>query len=163
MLNDTELSILKADALTFPAIANAISVGDDAAIRDHFNSVTTEFAWRTSIEPEEYLDVMDWTEIDALSNGRARIWEWITSNQTRFLNSSKGNIRAGLANAFQGPSAANTRAALLSIASRLMTRAELLLVDSTAGGTGTQVDAKTMTFQGLITLSSASLIRAQGD
>ena len=161
-LNTEQVAILKAHALTVPEMVAAINSGDDVAIRDYFNTLTLIYGWNSFVPPEDYLEVMAWDEVDALQTGKARIWEWITSNQSRDLNFAKQNIRDGLANAFSGVQASVTRNGLLGIASRLMTKAEELLaiVDSSAG---TQVDAKTMTFEGNISLADASQIRVYGD
>lgn len=161
-LSTTQYATLKAHALTVPAMVTAISNGDDVAIRDYFNSPGTLYGWRTNITPTEYREALVWTEIDALSVGRARIWDWVTMGQTESIDAGKVNIRNGIANAFAGAQASGTRNALLAIASAIMTIAEeqLVVVD---GSAGTQADAKTKTFSGLITTQQASLIRVSGD
>lgn len=161
-LTTNELSVLKAHALTIPEMVTAVSVGDDQAIADYFNTLTSIYAWRSYIPPEEYTEVIEWDETAALTTGRARVWEWITSNQTKPLDASKVNVRSGLAKAFQGSQAAATRNGLLGIATRLMTLAESLLVVND-GSAGTTTDGKTMTFEGTISVRDASGIRVYGD
>ena len=155
-----QIATLRAHADTVPAMQTAIANSDDAAIRDYFNGLSTEYGWRTNVQPNEYLLALDWTEVDSLTAGPARIWEWMTSLQSRPLNFSKSNVRAGLANAFSVAQAPDSRAGLLSIASRLMTIAEKVL---SSGGSGTASDARIMTFEGSITIQDASNIRAYGD
>lgn len=51
--------------------------------------------WRTDVPVEEIMrNGMDWTRVDNLSVGKARIWDWMTRLGT--LNPSKANIRAGI-------------------------------------------------------------------
>lgn len=46
---------------------------------------------------EIMLNGFNWTRVDNLSIGKARIWEWMTeANQDRSVDPSKPNIRAGI-------------------------------------------------------------------
>lgn len=51
--------------------------------------------WRTSVDPNEIMkNGMDWTRVDNLSVGKARIWDWLTKLGP--FNPTKLNIRAGI-------------------------------------------------------------------
>jgi hypothetical protein len=83
------------------------------------------------------------TEIDALTNGKARIWEWMRLSET--LNCGITNIRQGLNDAFA--SANNTKAAVLAVIKRDAKRGEKLF----ATGTGSDASPATLVFVGDIT------------
>ena len=157
-LTNDILAVLRAYADTVPEMVTAMSTGDDVTLRDLFNAESALYGWRTNVSSTEYRDAMTWSEVDGLQAGRARIWDWMTTGQSSNLDMSKASVRDGIANAFQGGTATNTRTALEALQSRLMTVAEEQLVLSDAS-TETQGDAKTMTFQGLLTEPEASQIR----
>jgi len=145
MLTTAQLQTLKADIQADPALTAYWSAGNPAAIAQAYN--TTEpafFVWKTSVSPEEYIAATTWTEVDSLTVGKARIWEWITRNQTAALTPDKTNVRQGLADCWGAGTA--TRAALLVISKRTSNRIEKLL----ATGTGTEAVPATMTFEGQI-------------
>jgi hypothetical protein len=51
--------------------------------------------WKTSVPVDEIMrNGMDWTRVDNLSVGKARIWDWMT--RLGQFNPSKTNIRAGI-------------------------------------------------------------------
>ncbi len=134
-MTDAQLQTLAADirASNDPEVVAALSIRNDAALTTLYRQPTAFVVWRTSIPSAEYREAITWTEVDGLTNGRARIWEWMTENGTRHLDASKPGIRQGLADAF----AANTttRANLLAVAKRQASRAEALFV-SGAGTSG---------------------------
>lgn len=124
-----------------PTVAAALAVRNDNAIVTVYNADSALLVWRTNIEPDEYRGALDWTEVDNLTVGRARIWEWLTQNMTVSINASKPNVRAGLNNAFNNTT---TKTNLLAIANRLATLAESIFADI-AQSPGVLV------FEGLIT------------
>ena len=59
------------------------------------DDVVPYIVWRTNVDPNEIMrNGLDWTRVDNLSVGKARIWDWMTGLGT--LNPSKANIRAGI-------------------------------------------------------------------
>ena len=76
----------------------------------------------------------DWTLVDNLTAGKARIWEWMT--QLGVINPSQANVRAGIIASISGTGAAfpTMRTAIFGHCQRLATRFEKLL----ATGSGTQ-------------------------
>ena len=95
---------------------------------------------------------MVWTEIDAMTVGKARIWEWMSKLGT--LDARSANIRQGLSDAFS--SATSTRPALVTLAKRTATRAEQVL----SSGACTTANPSIMPFVGSVTYAQASLIRS---
>jgi hypothetical protein len=146
MLNSTQLATVKADILANPTLSAYWDNKNPAAIAAAYNVQTTPsfYVWKTSVSPEEYIEATVWTEVDALTVGKARIWEWVTKGQTAALNPSKANIRQGLADCWA--SNTTTRTNLLTAGKRLANNIEKLL----ASGTGTEGTPATMTFEGQI-------------
>jgi hypothetical protein len=59
----------------------------------------TYYVYRTSVPMSEImLNGFDWTRVDNLSVGKARIWEWMVeaNPDNRAIDPSKPNIRAGI-------------------------------------------------------------------
>ena len=100
--------------------------------------------WKTAVSPDEILrNGMDWTRVDNLSVGKARIWEWMTKLGT--FNPSKANIRAGIDATWVGTAAdLAVRATLYTHCKRSATVAEKLF----ATGAGTDASPATMTVEG---------------
>jgi hypothetical protein len=144
MLNSTQLATLKADILADPILSAYWDNKNPAAIAAVYNIAASPsfFVWKTSVSPEEYIEATVWTEVDALTVGKARIWEWVTKGQTAAINPSKVNVRQGLADCWA--SNTTTRTNLLTIGKRLANKVEKLL----ATGTGTEGIPATMTFEG---------------
>lgn len=128
-----------------PAVQAALAVRNDTELTRLYNLPSSFIVWRESIAPEEYREGMVWTEIDQLTVGKARIWEWVTQQMTMPIDATKENVRAGLAEVF--PANSETRPALLNIAKEAATLAESLF----ATGTGTTALPGVRTFVGTIT------------
>ena len=97
--------------------------------------------WRTSVSAEEIMsNGFIWTAVDALTAGKARIWDWMTRYGT--INPSKLNVRQGMADAFGAASAMAT-----GIMPHLKRNANIL-EKLFATGTGTTASPATMTIEG---------------
>ena len=114
--------------------------------------------YRTAVPMTEImLNGFDWTRVDNLSVGKARIWDWMVNADpvARTIDPSKSNIRAGINAVWAGtaPDLA-VRAAVYIHCQRDATNCEKLL--KTAGaGTAAASDGSgpaTMGFEGSITL-----------
>lgn len=118
--------------------ANAGSLNDQEAA-DALNAPATPgyVVYRSSVLVSEVmLNGFDWTRVDNLSVGKARIWEWLTRakqvGQQFVFDPSKPNIRAGINATWVGTQAdLNVRAAVYVHCTRNATVAEKLL--KTAG------------------------------
>ena len=153
-MNHAQYQALKTAALADQTAASYIATGNDQALADWFNAVDAAYyVWRTSIQPTEYREAVVWTEVDALTVGKARIWEWITQTMTMPIDASKTNVRQGIADCWA--SNTTTRANLLTAAKRNATRAEKLL----ATGAGTSGSPSVMGYEGNLSAAEASLVR----
>lgn len=113
--------------------------------------------WRTLVTRSEILNNgFDWTRLDNLSVGKARVWDAIFSMSDEFgdaaLNPSKINVRTGIESVWVGTSAdLAVRAAVYAHCKRTATNAEKVL----AAGTGSDAVPGTLTFEGEISLQDA--------
>lgn len=132
-------------ANTDPDVVAALATRNDTELTRLYNLDSGFYAWRPSIDVDEYREALDWTEVDNLTAGKARIWEWVTGQMTRALESGKANVRAGLAQCWAANS--TTRTNLLAIAKRFATVAEEVF----ATGTGTENTPGDLVFEGSVT------------
>lgn len=150
-LDSTQATTLRTAALAEPSIAQAITNGDDSSVANWFNTATTFIVWKNSISCKELSDgAIVWTAVDALTNGKSRIWEWLCKYET--INPSKANVRQGLQDAFGAGSA--TVIAATPLLKRAATNAEKAL----ATGTGTTGAPGLLTFEGRISVNDVSAI-----
>ena len=100
--------------------------------------------WRTAVPVDEIMrNGLDWTRVDNLSVGKARIWDWMTRLDT--LNPSKVNIRAGIDATWVGTAAdLAVRAVVYTHCKRKASVVEKLF----ATGTGTDASPSTMGYEG---------------
>jgi len=148
-LNATQLAALKADILGDATLAVWAAKGymADEISREYNKAANPErIVWRTSVPLEEIMrNGMDWTRVDNLTVGKARIWDWLSRLGT--IDPSKANIRAGIDAAWVGTAAdLAVRAMVYAHCKRVATRAEALL----STGTGTTEAPATMTFEGYL-------------
>jgi len=161
MLTDAQKQMLKAAIEADQALA-AQPINSDGAfvIADALNQpVAPDYiVWRTSVELEEITqNGFDWTLVDALNVGQARIWEWLFGNPSRTINPSKPNVRQGIANVWTGSAPKNAvQVAVLGHCKRKATRIEKLL----ATGTGSDASPATMGFEGPLSYQDVQDARA---
>jgi len=100
--------------------------------------------WRTAVPVDEIMrNGLDWTRVDNLTVGKARIWDWMTRLDT--LNPSKVNIRAGIDATWVGTAAdLAVRAVVYTHCKRKASVVEKLF----ATGTGTDLSPATMGYEG---------------
>ena len=157
MLTNTQLQILANDILLDPVLSSLPLTPDGAfAIAEAYNQEATPAfsVWRTSVGVDEIMNNgFVWTAVDSLTNGKARIWEWMTRLGT--INPSKANIRQGLQDAFGAGSAMST--AIAPHLKRNASRIERLF----ATGTGTTQSPGTLTFEGRVTYQDIQEARDQ--
>ncbi len=152
-LTSAQLQTLKTLVAGDPTATELANAADDVGLAAWLNTPEATYTvWRTDLTIDECNAVIVWTEVDGLTTGKARIWEWMKTLPV--LNAARANIRQGIQDAFA--SAASTRNALTALAKRQATRAEKAL----ASGTGTNASPATLGWEGLITYADASLIRS---
>lgn len=146
MLTPAQYATLKAHILASPDLAT-IPDGPDGAIEiaDLLNAPSSPatIVWRTAVEAAEIMaNGFVWTEVDALTNGKARIWDWMTRYGS--FNPSKANVRQGLRDCFGNQS--GTYTGMLPHLRRPATRMEALF----ATGTGTEASPATLLYEGVV-------------
>lgn len=159
MLTPAQQVTLKAAILANNDISGTIPGPDGAfAIADYLNIIASPafIVWRSDVNPDEVMkNGMDWTQVDNLSVGKARIWEWLTKLGT--INATKPNVRAGIDATWTGTAAMLlVRAAVYVHCKRSANRVEKLL----ATGTGTDLSPATMTYEG--TVSYLDIMQTMG-
>lgn len=128
---DQVLNALPHTADSAFAIAAAYALDADPTFVIFKNSVTKDEIMRNGF---------DWTRLDNLSVGKARVWDALFDNAERSTNPSKPNVRAGIGEVWKGTAADNAvRAAVYTHCYRNANRLERLF----ATGTGTAVDPET--------------------
>lgn len=146
-----QLAAIKADILADPVLNAFPNNADGAfAIAIEYNKPATPdfYVWRTSVQVDEIMqNGFDWTRVDNLTVGKARIWDWMM--RTGVLNPSRANVRAGVVATFNVAADLNTRQAVFNHCQRLATRIEKLFATG-AGTASTDQGAgpATMGFEG---------------
>jgi hypothetical protein len=152
-LSPEQLATLKADILADPLLATAY----DETVAAAYNQPAQPgfVVWKTSVNPDEIMrNGMDWTRVDNLTVGRARIWDWLT--RLGSFDPSKPNIRAGIDAAWVGTAQdLAVRAIVYTHCKRAATRAEKLF----ATGIGTDASPATLGFEGYLTYADISQAR----
>lgn len=163
MLTEAQLTSLRAACLASPTAAAFFSQaeGSAAALKAHLNSASSFIVWRTRVTQDEIMmNGFDWVQVDNLSVGKARIWEWMFSNSEHAINPTKANVRAGIAECWKGTQAMlNVQAAVLGHCRRAATVGERML----ATGTGTTETPGLMAFEGEISDSEAARLIFKDD
>lgn len=156
MLTTGQLQTLKAAILaetntTFVALRAA---NDETGMADWLNAASTFIVWRTSVTQDEIMqNGFDWTRVDNLSFGKARIWEWMFNNEARAINPSNSNVRAGIESVWVGTAAdLAVRASVYAHCKRAASRAERVF----ATGTGTDASPGLLGWEGYVTAQTVS-------
>lgn len=160
-LTVTQLQALKLDFDADPVLSIIPNTPDgNYEIAAAYNlAASPDFiVWRTQVSQDEIMqNGFDWVRVDNLSVGKARIWEWMFGNDAKSINPAKSNVRAGIDEVWKGVQAdLNVRAAVYVHCKRVASRVEKLL----STGTGTDADPATMGYEGTITHSDVSSMRA---
>ena len=146
-----QLTTLRDYIRSVPAWA-ALPVNSDTSyfIADELRKDATPafVVWRSSVTQDEIMqNGFDWTRVDNLSIGKARIWEWLFSNDARSFNPSKPNVRSGIDQCWGGTAAdLAVRAAVYAHCKRLATRFERIF----ATGTGSAADPGIAVIDGVV-------------
>lgn len=149
MLTTQQLQTVKAAIDADPALASQPNTPDGAfAIAAALNLPASPdyIVWRTLVSQDEIMqNGFAWVEVDGLSVGKARIWEWMFRNSDAAINPSKVNVRDGIIEVWKGTAAKlAVQAAVFAHCKRSATRLEKLL----ATGTGTTESPATMGYEG---------------
>lgn len=159
-LTTQQLGTLKAAIAADPVLAaKPMTSGGASEIADAFNLAASPAytVWKSSVSEDEILtNGFDWTRLDNLSVGLARVWDKIFSGPGRTLNPGKANVRAGIEAVWVGSAAdLAVRAAVYLHCKRDATRAEKLF----ATGTGSVAVPGVMAAEGLVTADNVQQAR----
>jgi hypothetical protein len=142
-LTPAQLATLKA-AIVADSELNAFPMNSDGAfaIAAALNQIASPewIVWRTNVTRREVLqNGFDWTRLDNLSVGKARVWSDIFVDGE--INPSKPNVRAGIDSVWVGTQAdLDVRAAVYVHCKTKATRIQKIL----STGTGTNATPATM-------------------
>jgi hypothetical protein len=159
MLTTAQLQTLKA-AIDADGTLSAFPLNSDGsyAIAMELNKEAAPawVVWRSAVPLDEIMrNGMDWTRVDNLSVGKARIWDWLSRLGT--INAAQPNVRAGIDAAWVGTAGdLAVRAAVYTHCKRNATRAEKLL----STGTGSDASPATMEWEGNLTYWDVDMARA---
>lgn len=157
-MTPAQLTALRAAVFLDPTAAAFFQApGNAAGLQAYLNGTSTFVAWRTAVTQDEIMqNGFDWTRVDNLGVGPARIWEWLFANEAKSINPTKANVRAGIEAVWKGTAAdLAVRAAVYVHCKRFATVAEKML----ATGTGTDANPGLRTFEGEVTpVEAATLI-----
>jgi hypothetical protein len=147
-MTPAQLAAIKADITATPELNTLYLAGDNAGLADAYNAIAspTFTLWRTKVTQDEIMqNGFDWTQVDGLTVGKARIWEWMFKNSDIAINPSKVNVREGIDEAWKGTAAMlAVRAAIYIHCKRLATRMEKLF----AVGVGSDANPAVPSFEG---------------
>lgn len=115
-LTGPQLTTLKAYITGIPALAAYPLTGDgyfDLAERlngtGRFSGELASpdfFVWKERLSWEDVRNNgFAWVEVDGLTVGKARIWEWMFPTEASTINPAKQNIRAGIEECWKGTAA----------------------------------------------------------
>ena len=155
-LTSPRLTALKAAILAEPSLAQSVTDRRDDLIAAHFNAASLPLVtvWRTAVTREEATaEGFDWTQVDNLTAGQARIWDWLFDNQARAINPADAGRRAGIAETWKGTAAKLAVGAfVLGKCKRTATRCEALF----AVGDGTVAVPAVMGYEGTVSVNDIS-------
>lgn len=159
-LNQTQKTKLKTAIINDPNLTTALNSNDYFTIANYLNVVVSPdfIVWKTSVNPNDIMkNGMDWTRVDNLSVGKARIWDWLT--RLGNFNAAKPNVRAGIDATWVGTAAdLAVRDSVYSHCKRSATVVEKVL----ATGTGSTVSPAVCGSEGPITIWEVERVLVEG-
>lgn len=158
MLNTTQLQTLKAyiDADPVLSVIPLGSDGDfDIAAALNQTATPSVVVWKSKVSSDEIMrGGIDWTRVDNLSVGKARIWDWMT--RLGSIDPSKASIRSGIDATWVGTAAdLAVRATVYSFCKRNASIFENLF----ATGVGTTASPAIMAVEGPVDYQLISSVR----
>jgi hypothetical protein len=152
MLTQQQLATLKAAILADPVMAAKPMNGDgDWEIAALFNVAASPafYVWKSSVQVSEIMaNGFDWTRVDNLTIGKARIWEWMVAVGT--INPAQTNVRTGVLAVFSVAGDTAMRLAIFGHCQRPATVFEKLFATGTGVvATEAGVGPATMLFEGM--------------
>lgn len=149
-MNDAQIAAFRAAlyAETDPVLVEYRTTGATTMIQSYYNAEKSPavVVWKTIVTQDEIMqNGFDWVQVDNLTAGKARIWDWLFNNQQRVINPSKPNVRGGIAECWKGTAALlAVQAVVLGHCKRNASRIESLY----STGTGTAETPASLVFVG---------------
>jgi hypothetical protein len=162
MLTTAQLAALKAAILADPVLA-AFPNNDDGhfgvAAELNKDASPAFFVWRSTVTSLAIMqNGFDWSRVDNLTVGKARIWDWMM--RTGELNPSLPNVRAGVLAVFNVAADLATRLAIFQHCQRPASRAEKLFAVGPGTTTTEQaIGPALMVFEGQLNYQDISAAR----
>ena len=162
-LNASQYAAVKALVAATPAMAAQPNNPDgnfEVARLMNLDAAPAFFVWKTGVEVSEImLNGFDWTRVDNLTIGKARIWEWMTQAGT--LHPDQPNVRAGFLAVFTTAGDIGNRTAIAAHIQRSASVVEKALA-SGAGTTSTEqfIGPATMGYEGPISYAEVQAARS---
>lgn len=130
-LTPAQTASLKAAIIADSNLSAQKATRDTQAIANYLNTSSTFIVWRTTVSLDEIMrGAIDWTRVDNLSVGKARVWDWM--GRLGNLDCSKPNIRAGIDAVWVGTAAdLAVRATVYAQCKRAATRFEKVFATGT--------------------------------
>jgi len=162
MLTPQQLATLASAISADPALSSQPNNSDGAfaiAAAMNANASPDYYVWRTNTPVSEIMrNGFDWTFVDNLTVGKARVWEWM--QLTSILDMSEANVRAGVIATFSTAGMATMRTQIFGHGQRLARRIEKLFATGSGATTNDQgVGPATMGFEGTISYNDVLLAR----
>lgn len=152
-LTPAQLTTLKAAILADQGAEPFYTIGDLSGLAEYMNAAASpaKTVWRTAVSKDEITqNGFDWTRLDNLSIGKARVWDGLFDNAARSMNPAKVNVRAGIEAVWAGNAQdLAVRAQVYVHCKRPASRIEAIF----AVGTGTDAVPATMAFVGPVNFS----------
>lgn len=150
-LSTAQKAALKADILANPALTQEVIDRRDDLIAAHYSAASSPafIVWRFNVTRDECtVDGFDWTQVDNLTVGQARIWDLLFDTASRAINFGEPGKRAAISECWKGTAAKVAVATfVLGKGKRTANRVEKLF----ATGTGSDAAPGTLVVEGKLT------------
>lgn len=153
-LTSSQLTTLKNDIAADNTLNSFPNSSDGAdAIRMLYDLLpgTDYFVWKSGVAKSVITSdpAFDWTRVDNMTVGKARIWTEMFDNPLRTVNPSQANVRSGFSAIFTAAGDIATLTSITSNCRRKATRVEKLF----ATGSGTTGSPSIMSFEGTLDIN----------
>jgi hypothetical protein len=134
-------------AETDPEFVEYRQANKDYEMAQWLNQTGTFVSWVTNLKQDDIMQdpAFNWTRVDNLSVGKARIWDWMFDNANTTINCANPNIRTGIESVWVGTAAdLAVRAGVIAKCKRFAKRVERYF----ATGTGTYSSPGILGYEG---------------
>jgi hypothetical protein len=158
-LTDSQIDTLSSAiyAETDQELVGYRATGNVQSIISWLNSTGTFVVWVTNLKQDDIMQSpsFDWARVDNLTNGKARIWDWMFDNSATSINCANANIRTGIDAVWVGTAAdLAVRASVIAKCKRFSRRVERYF----ATGTGSNASPGVLSYEGGV--SQNDVVRA---